>query len=113
MLSENRGYLRPDFSNFKKSEETALENSLLFTFTFICFEDSFTCGCDTTDSVRYHLRANKIDLSLTSVASRVTITFLPARRTLTLEEFKYAFESWRQTTARAGVAFLQLVHCNA
>jgi hypothetical protein len=28
------------------------------------FEDSFTCGCDTTDSVRYHLRANKIDLSL-------------------------------------------------
>jgi hypothetical protein len=28
------------------------------------FEDSFTCGCDTTDSVRYLLRANKIDLSL-------------------------------------------------
>jgi hypothetical protein len=28
------------------------------------FEDSFTCGCDTTDPVRYHLRANKIDLSL-------------------------------------------------
>jgi hypothetical protein len=28
------------------------------------FEDSFTCGCDTTDSVRYHLRAKKIDLSL-------------------------------------------------
>ena len=28
------------------------------------FEDSLTCGCDTTDSVRYHLRANKIDLSL-------------------------------------------------
>ena len=24
------------------------------------FEDSFTCGCDTTDSVRYHLRANKL-----------------------------------------------------
>ena len=56
--------MRPDFSNFKKSEETALENSLLFTFTTICFEDSSTCGCDTTDSVRYHLRANKIDLSL-------------------------------------------------
>jgi hypothetical protein len=56
--------LRPDFSNFKKSEETALENSLLFIFTTIYFEDSFTCGYDTTGSVRYHLRANKIDLSL-------------------------------------------------
>ena len=32
------------------------------------FEDSFTCGCDTTDSVRYHLRANKIDLSLKYIA---------------------------------------------
>jgi hypothetical protein len=28
------------------------------------FEDSLTCGCDSTDSVRYHLRANKVDLSL-------------------------------------------------
>jgi len=28
------------------------------------FEDSFTCDWDTTDSVRCHLRANKIDLSL-------------------------------------------------
>jgi hypothetical protein len=49
----------------------------------------------------------------TSVASRDTITFLPARRTLTLEEFKYAFESRRQTPAIAGEAFLQLFHCNA
>jgi hypothetical protein len=49
----------------------------------------------------------------TSVASRDTITFLPARRTLTLEEFKYAFESWRQTPAIAVVAFLQIFHCNA
>jgi hypothetical protein len=31
----------------------------------------------------------------TSVASRDTKTFLPARRTLTLEKFKHAFESWR------------------
>ena len=49
----------------------------------------------------------------TSVASRDTITFLPARRTLTLEEFKYALESWRQTPAIAVVAFLQIFHCNA
>jgi hypothetical protein len=28
------------------------------------FEDSLTCGCDKSDSVRYHLRANKVDLSL-------------------------------------------------
>jgi hypothetical protein len=36
------------------------------------FGDSFACGCDTTDSVRYHLRANKIDLSLNqSVAPRL------------------------------------------
>jgi GGDEF domain-containing protein len=48
--------------------------------------------------------------TLTSVASRDTITFLPARRTLTLEEFKYAFESWRQTLAIAGSAFLQIFH---
>ena len=33
-------------------------------------EDSFTCGCDTTDSVRYHLRANKIDLSLKLAAQK-------------------------------------------
>jgi hypothetical protein len=32
---------------------------------------------------------------------------------LTLEEFKYEFESWRQTPAIAGGAFLQLFHCNA
>ena len=40
--------------------------------SFIClitngFEDACTCGCDKTDSVRYHLRANKIDLSLKTV----------------------------------------------
>jgi hypothetical protein len=49
----------------------------------------------------------------TSVASRETITFLPARRTLTLEKFKYALESWRQIPAIAFVAFLQIFHCNA
>ena len=38
------------------------------------FEDSFTCGCDTTDSVRYHLRANKIDLSL-----KIVCPFWPRR----------------------------------
>jgi hypothetical protein len=26
-------------------------------------EDSLTCGSDETDSMRYHLRANKIDFS--------------------------------------------------
>jgi hypothetical protein len=47
------------------------------------------------------------------VASRDNITFLPARRTLALEEFKYALESWRQTPAIAAVAFfLQIFHCN-
>jgi hypothetical protein len=50
--------------------------------------------------------------SATSVASRDTITFLLARRTLTLEEFKYAYESWRQTPAIAGCEFLQLFNCN-
>jgi hypothetical protein len=39
--------------------------------------------------------------------------FLPARRTLTLEVFKYAFESWLQTPVIAGGAFLQLFDCNA
>ena len=67
----------------------------------------------TTDTVLPMLPASAGATAATSVASRDTTTFMPARRTLTLEEFKYAFESWRQTTARAGVAFLQLVHCNA
>jgi hypothetical protein len=49
----------------------------------------------------------------TSVASRGTITFLPARRTLALEKFKYAFKSWQQTTAIAGGAFLQIFQCDA
>ena len=49
----------------------------------------------------------------TSVASRGTITFLPARRTLALEKFKYAFESWQQTKAIAGGAFLQIFQCDA
>jgi hypothetical protein len=31
------------------------------------------------------------------------------RRTLTLDKFKYAFESWRQTPAIACGAFLQLM----
>jgi len=35
------------------------------------FEDSLACGCNKTDSVRYHLRANKIDLSL-----KVLVCFL-------------------------------------
>jgi hypothetical protein len=50
---------------------------------------------------------------LTSVGSRDAITFLPARRTLALEKFKYAFESWRQTPAIEGCEFLQLFNCNA
>jgi hypothetical protein len=32
------------------------------------------------------------------------------RRTLTLEKLKYVFESWRQTPAIAGGAFLQLMN---
>jgi hypothetical protein len=31
-------------------------------------------------------------------------------RTLTLQKFKYAFESWRQTPAIAGGVLLQLVN---
>jgi hypothetical protein len=53
------------------------------------------------------------EISCTGVASRDIITFLPARRTLALDKFKYAFESWRQTSAIAGGAFLQFFHCNA
>jgi hypothetical protein len=33
------------------------------------FEDSLICGCDSTDSVRYHLRANKVVLSLNLMKS--------------------------------------------
>jgi hypothetical protein len=51
--------------------------------------------------------------SATSVASRDTLTFLLARRMLTLEKFKYAFESWRQIPAITDFEFLQLSHCNA
>jgi hypothetical protein len=54
-----------------------------------------------------------VGLRSTSSARRATIIFLPKGRTLTLEEFKYAFESWRQTPAIAGGEFLQLSHCNA
>jgi hypothetical protein len=52
------------------------------------------------------------EVRTTSAAGRDTITLF-AKKTLTLEEFKYAFESWRRTPAIAGSAFLQLLHCNA
>jgi hypothetical protein len=64
MLSENRGCLRPYLSDFEKSEETFLKKMPFIYIITELFEDLFTCGCDTTDSVRYHLRANKVDLSL-------------------------------------------------
>jgi len=35
----------------------------IYTITKL-YEDSLTCGCGSTDSVRYDLRANKVDLSL-------------------------------------------------
>jgi hypothetical protein len=41
------------------------------------------------------------------------MTFLPEERTLALEEFKYALESWRQTPAFTGFSSAQLFHCNA
>jgi len=41
----------------------------------------------------------------TNAAGRATITLFAEGRTLTLEEFKYAFESWRQTPVIAGNAF--------
>jgi hypothetical protein len=47
---------------------------------------------------------------LTSAAGRATITFLPEGRTLTLEKFKYALESWRQTPAFVGFPSAQLFH---
>jgi hypothetical protein len=48
--------------DFEKSEETAIANAL-HSHSEKVLEDSLTCGCDTTDSMRYHLRANKVDLS--------------------------------------------------
>jgi hypothetical protein len=46
----------------------------------------------------------------TRAAGRATITLFAKRITLTLEYFKYAFESWRQTPAIAVGAFLQLIN---
>ena len=41
------------------------------------------------------------------VASRATLSLFAEGRTLALEEFKYAFESWQQTLSIAGGEFLQ------
>jgi hypothetical protein len=49
----------------------------------------------------------------TSAARRATITFLPAKRSLTLEHFKYALESWQQIPAFVGFSSAQLIHFNA
>jgi hypothetical protein len=49
----------------------------------------------------------------TSSPRRATLLLFAEGRTLTLEEFKYAVESWGQTPAIAGGAFLQLFHCHA
>jgi hypothetical protein len=56
---------------------------------------------------------NKHREEATSAAGRSTIQLFAEGRTLTLEVFTYAFESWRQTPANAGGTFLQLSNCNA
>jgi hypothetical protein len=47
------------------------------------------------------------------LAHRAILLLFAEGRTLILEEFKYAFESWWQTPATSGGEFLQLSHCNA
>jgi hypothetical protein len=49
----------------------------------------------------------------TSAAGRATLYLFAEGRTLALEEFKYAFESWREPPAIAGGALSQLSHFNA
>jgi hypothetical protein len=49
----------------------------------------------------------------TSAAGRATSTSISIWRTLALEEFKYALESWRYTPAFAWCSSAQLFHCNA
>jgi hypothetical protein len=47
------------------------------------------------------------------VAVEATNPLLAKRSTLAIEEFKYAFESWRQTPAISQFPKAQLLHCNA
>jgi hypothetical protein len=47
-------------------------------------------------------------ITSTSTAGQVTVTFLPKGRKLALEDFKYAFKSWRQTPAVALFSNAQL-----
>ena len=58
------------------------------------FEDSLSYSCDTTDSVHYHLRANKIDLSLeedTALACHYYLCVGPPQGTGTLTVSSFNF----------------------
>jgi hypothetical protein len=49
----------------------------------------------------------------TRVASRAKTPLFAEGRTLTIEKFKYALESWQQKPAIARFPKAQLFHCNA
>jgi hypothetical protein len=81
-------------SDFEKSEETAIEKAFHLHY-YKNFEDSLTCGCDSTDSVRYHLRAKKKDLSIK--VTRISILLVLAKAS---SQLRLKCEALAQTDQR-------------
>jgi hypothetical protein len=75
----------------------------------------FRAAGEVTDFALVAVYGQKVVLfaPATRVASRDKTPLFAEGRTLTIEKFKYALESWQQKPAIARYPKAQLFHCNA